>query len=197
MKPTCFHQRHQPQCRPEITVKCLSRPLLTGFLAISPFNLPALRLMKKRLLPLALAATLFFPSAAVLRAQEKPAHTHDKEAETELGKHMEKLNSAWRKLRKQAPDAASNASSLELVATIKAEAEKAVTLQPDKARDLPEADRAKYIQDYQGKMKDFAAKLGKLSDAFKAGDNAAAGALIKELGTMQREGHKEFKRPDK
>jgi ABC-type transporter MlaC component len=151
--------------------------------------------MKKRLLPLVLVLTLFFPAAAVVRAaDEKPAQ---KEADTELGKTMESLNKAWRKLRKQAPDPASNASSLELIATINAASEKALTFQPDKTKDLPEADRAKYVQAYQDKMKEFQAKMGKLSDAFKAGDNPGAVALIKELGALQREGHKEFKRPDK
>jgi hypothetical protein len=157
--------------------------------------------MKKRLLPFALALTFIFPAAALVRAEDKPAPKEGKSAheepETELGKTMEKLNGAWRKLRKQVNDPASNASSLELVATVKELSEKAATLQPDKAKDLPEADRAKYIQAYQDKMKEFTAKLAKLSDAFKAGDNTSAAAVLKELGTMQREGHKEYKRPDK
>lgn len=157
--------------------------------------------MKKRLLPFALALTLFFPAATLVCAQDTPAPKEAKpgakEEETELGKTMEKLNGAWRKLRKQAPDPASNASSLELIATIAAATEKALTLQPDKTKDLPEADRAKYVEGYKTKMKEFNAKLAKLNDAFKAGDNPGAVALIKELGTLQREGHKEYKRPDK
>jgi soluble cytochrome b562 len=158
--------------------------------------------MKKRLLPLTLAITLLLPAAVVVRAaDEKPVSKDEKsahkEADTELGKVMEKLNNAWRKLRKQAPDAANNASSLELVATIKAESENALKFQPDKAKDLPEADRPKYVEGYQTKMKEFNAKLDKLTAAFNAGDNPGAVAIIKELGQLQREGHKEYKRPDK
>src|SRR6195952_1736117 len=157
--------------------------------------------MKNRLLPVALAFTLFFPAAALMRAEGDPAPKEakpgPKEEDTELGKTMETLNKAWRKLRKQVTDPASNASSVELVAIVKEQSEKALTLQPDKAKDLPEADRPKYIQAYQDKMKEFTAKLDKLSDAFKANDNTAAAALLKELGQMQREGHKEYKRPDK
>ena len=159
--------------------------------------------MKKSLLPFALALGLLFPAAAVIRAEgpaapaapqgEKP----HKEPETELGKTMEKLNGAWRKLRKQVNDAASNANSIEQVAIVKESALKAATLEPDKAKDLPEADRPKFIQAYQDKMKEFSGKLDKLSDAFKANDNAAAAALLKEIGQLQREGHKEYKRPDK
>ena len=160
--------------------------------------------MKKRLLPLALVLTLFSPSAVLMmRAEgEAPAHKEgdkavSKEPETELGKVMEDLSRSWRKLRKQAADAASNASSIELVAAIGAATEKAATLQPDKTKDLPEADRAKYVEGYKTKMKEFTTKLASLTAAFKANDNTAAQAIIKEIGTMQREGHKEYKRPDK
>jgi len=156
--------------------------------------------MKKSLLPCALAFTLFFPAAAVLRAQGNPAPKEEKahaEPDTELGKVMEKLNGAWRKLRRQVNDPTANASSVELVAVVKEQSEKAVTLQPDKTKDLPEADRAKFVQGYQEKMKEFSAKLDKLSAAFKANDNTAAAALLKEIGQLQRESHKEYKRPDK
>lgn len=159
--------------------------------------------MKKRLLPFALVLTLFSLPAAIVRAEgEAPARKEGdkavaKEPETELGNVMEDLNRSWRKVRKQVADPASNASSIELVAAIGAATEKATTLQPDKAKDLPEADRAKYIEGYQIKMKEFHAKLASLTAAFKANDNTGAQAIVKELGTMQREGHKEYKRPDK
>jgi soluble cytochrome b562 len=150
--------------------------------------------MNKRLLFLALALSLTCPGALRLNAADAPPQ--HKEPETELGKTMEQMNHAWRKLRKQAGDPASNASSLELVATISAAANKAVTLQPDKAKDLPEADRAKFIADYQTQMKALVEQVAKLEDAFKAGDNASASAIIRKIGGMQKEGHKEFKRPE-
>lgn len=153
--------------------------------------------MKNRLLPLVFALTLLFPCATLVRAQEKPASHKDDEPETELGNTMEDLNRSWRKLRKQVADPASNASSIELVAAIKKDSVKALTLEPDKARDIPEADRAKYIESYKEKMKEFSAKLDELSAAFKANNNDGAAAIIKELGGMQKEGHKEFKRPEK
>lgn len=105
--------------------------------------------------------------------------------------------SGVRSSRPESADPAKNASSLELVATIKEQTEKALTLQPDTTKDQPEAERAKYVEGYQAKMKEFQEKLAKLNDAFKANDNPAAVALIKELGSIQRSGHKEYKRPDK
>ena len=151
--------------------------------------------MKNRLLFLTLALVVTTPATLRLTAAE-PAPKH-KEADTELGKAMEKMNHAWRKLRKQAGDPASNASSIELVATISTAAEKAMHLQPDKTKDLPEADRAKFVADYQSQMKELIAQVGKLQDAFKAGDNPAALAIIRKIGETQKEGHHEFKRPEK
>jgi hypothetical protein len=151
--------------------------------------------MKSRLLCLALALTVCLPAAPALRAQEH--ETKKKAEETELSRTMEKLNGAWRKLRRQAADPASNAASLELVAVIKAGGEKALTLTPARVEDVPAADREKFVQDYQKEMKEVLVQFGKLEEAFKAGDNAAAQDLVKKIGDLQKAAHKEFKRSDK
>ena len=150
--------------------------------------------MKNRLCCLVLALVICLPAAPVLRAQE-PAHKK-KADETELGNTMEKMNGAWRKLRKQAGDAASNAASLELVATIRACAEKALTFRPARVEDVPAADREKFVADFQKQIRELIAQVGKLEEAFQAGDNTAALAVIQKMGALQKEGHKEFKRPD-
>lgn len=149
--------------------------------------------MKNHPLPFFLALLLAFPIVSILPAQEKGGQ---KEPETELGKSMEKINRAWRKLRKQAADPASNASSLELVATINAGLEKALTLKPAKADDVPAAEREKFIAAFQASLKEFIIQLAKLEATFKANDNTGAEALIQKLREMQKEEHKEFKRPD-
>lgn len=151
--------------------------------------------MKNRLLLFTLALFIGLPAAPGLHAEES-GPGKKKADETELGNTMEKINGAWRKLRKQAGDPASNAASLELVATIKAGAEKALTLKPARVEDVPAADRAKFVQDYRQAMKDFLARVGKLEQAFRAGDNAAALDQIQKIGALQKEAHKEFKRPD-
>lgn len=147
--------------------------------------------MKNRLLLLALALTLGLPAVPLVRAADAPKHD-----ETELGKTMEKLNGAWRKLRKQVADPAANAASLELVATIAASAEKALTFKPARVEDVPAADREKFVAAYQAGMKDFIVQIAKLKDALTANDNAGAQAIIQKIGALQKEAHKEFKRPD-
>lgn len=150
--------------------------------------------MKNRLLHacLALAFVTCLATVPALPAQE----TKKKIEETELGRSMEKISGAWRKLRRQIADPASNASSLELVAIISAAAEKALALTPARIDDVPAADREKFAENYRKGMKGFHAQVGKLAEALKAGDNAAAQDLIKKIGDLQKEGHKEFKRPD-
>ncbi|HKB57476.1 MAG TPA: cytochrome b562 [Lacunisphaera sp.] len=149
--------------------------------------------MKIRILPFALTLLFAFSTAAISSAQEKSEH---KEPETELGRLMEKNNAAWRKLRKQAADPASNASSVELVATLSQGMTKALTLKPAMADDVPAADREKFVAAYQAGLKEFLAQLDKLAAAFRANDNTGAQELIKKLGAMQKEDHKEFKRPE-
>ena len=149
--------------------------------------------MKNRLLPLALVLILAFPAAVILHAQER--HEHN-EPHTPLGNTMERFNGAWRKLRKEVADPASNASSLELVATINAGLEKALTLKPAKAEGMPAADREQFIQSYQAKLKEFIALLSKLEAALKANDYTTAQAIVQKMGALQKEAHKEFRRPE-
>lgn len=150
--------------------------------------------MKHRPRPLLLALLLFIPAAALLRAQEKAA---PKAPETELHKLMENNNGHWRKLRRQAADPANNAASAALVVALREGLTKALALTPAKADDVPAADREKFIAAYQTRLKEFIVQLDLLEAAFKANDNAGAQALIAKLGAMQKEDHKEFRRPEK
>lgn len=150
--------------------------------------------MKNHLLHvlLALAFATFLTAVPALHAQA----AKKKAEETELGRSMEKISGAWRKLRRQVADPASNASSLELVATIQAAAQKALTLTPARIEDVPAAEREKFAENYRKGMQGFHAQVEKLAEALKAGDNAAAQDLIKKIGDLQKEAHKAFKRPD-
>ena len=150
--------------------------------------------MKNRLLHacLALAFITCLTAVPALCAQE----SKKKAEETELGKSMEKISGAWRKLRRQVADPASNVASLELVATIQTAAQKALTLTPTRIEDVPAADRGKFAEHYQQGIKGFLDQVGRLAEALKAGDNAAAQELVKKIGDLQKAGHREFKRPD-
>ena len=128
-----------------------------------------------------------------------------KEPETELGGKMDKIGAAFRALRR--PDPATkvapianpekNADSLAKVAIIKENATAALKLEPAFKAKQPAADQAKFVADYQAKMKDFIALADKLEAALKANDNAAAAKLADSMDGAQKEAHKSFKAPKK
>lgn len=151
--------------------------------------------MKLRLLTLTLVSALV--ALPVLSAQDAPKKMAPKEDQTELGDKMEKLNNAYRKLGREVSDATKNEDSLAQVAIIKASAQAALKLEPAKKKDLPEADQAKFLADYQAKMKEFNATVDKLEAALKAGDNATAAKIVDDMKTERNEGHKAFKKEEK
>lgn len=136
---------------------------------------------------------LLFSLAPVLTFADANPPKHE---ETELGETMDRMNTSWRKLRRQIADANLNASSLELVAKLKAGAEKALTYPPDLARDIPADKRDAFIAGYQAKMKEVIAALGQLEALLTQGDNPAAVELIAKIAALQKAGHKEYKRPE-
>lgn len=148
--------------------------------------------MKYRLLFLTLTCALAV--GPVVRAEDAKKD----EPETELGGKMDKMSGAFRALRRQAGDASKNADSLAKVAAIKENAQAALKLEPAKKADLPAAQQAKFVADYQAKMKDFIALTEKLEAAFKANNNEEAQKLVGAMGDAQKSGHKEFqKKKDK
>ncbi|MES1166505.1 MAG: cytochrome b562 [Pseudomonadota bacterium] len=114
--------------------------------------------------------------------------------DTELQGKMQKINGAFRKLRTQVGDATKNDDSLAQVAIIKENATASLALKPMKLADIPEADQAKFIADYQAEMKKLIAAVGQLEDALKAGKNDDAKTIFASLGGIQKEGHTAFKK---
>lgn len=120
------------------------------------------------------------------------------DTETELAGKMDKMGSAFRALRRQAADASKNADSLAKIATIKENAMASAKLEPEMKKDKPAAEQAKFVADYQAKMKEFVALTEKVEAAFKANNNAEAVKLLGAMADAQKAGHKEFqKKKDK
>ena len=140
-----------------------------------------------------LLATLALPVASISVAHAQPAPASATKEETELDHKMEDMNGVFRKLRRQISDASANASSLELVAKLRKASEESVALIPAKAEKVPEADRAKFVADYQAKMKEFIAEVDTLKAALEAGKNDDAAKIVTKLGNLQKSGHREFR----
>jgi soluble cytochrome b562 len=130
-------------------------------------------------------------------ADAAPTAPADKKPETELTQKMDKMNGAFRKLRRQAGDATKNAESLELVATLREMSAESVKLEPARLATIPEAGRKQWLADYQAKMGELQAQIDKLEAALKAGQNEEAAKIVQAMGALQKEGHKEYKTEDK
>lgn len=143
--------------------------------------------MRKQTLLAALAVSL-----AALPLLTRPAlgqsHEH-----TDLEEKMDAMNNVFRKLRRQIADASANASSLELVAKLREASAESAKLIPAKAEKVPEADRAKFVSDYEARMKEFLAEVDNLKAALEAGKNDEAAVVLGKLGALQKSGHREFR----
>lgn len=150
--------------------------------------------MNKSSLLLAVACLFAVAPTLSLHAQEPGPMHHEDHEDTALGKQMKKMGKAFRQLGKQITDASKNEDSLALVATMHAAAEKSLQYKPEKTADLPEADQAKFVADYQAGIKALIADLDKLAAALKANDNAAAAGILRDVKADQKDGHKEFRK---
>ena len=140
-----------------------------------------------------LALLLLFIAPAIPHAEE----SHDKgEKSSELGDSMEKMNGAFRKLRRQVADPAQNESSIALVAKMRATVVESAKYLPEKISKLPADAQAAAKTSFADKMKELLATTDELAAALKAGKNEDAVKIIEELRLQEEAGHKEF-RPKK
>lgn len=137
-------------------------------------------------------ALLITAGPVALAAGPTPAARKEKE-ETELTQKMDKMNAAYRQLRRQAGDATKNTESLKLAATMREIATAAARLEPFKLTEIPAADRAKMLAGYRAKIKELGQAIARLEAALKAGHNEEAAQLVEALKALQKEGHKEYK----
>jgi len=147
--------------------------------------------MKSPLPIFALALALLAPAG--MRAEETAAAFPEG---SELEGKMEKMNGAFRKLRRQVADPAQNAASLELVAKLRAATTQAAATLPDTIGKLSPEKQAAAKTSYMEKMKELLATIDELSAALKADKNEEAVKIIENLRLQEAAGHKEF-RPKK
>ncbi len=115
------------------------------------------------------------------------------EPKTPLGEKMTAISRADSAMGR-ALTAGNAADALKQATIIRESAEAALKLDPIKKNDLPAAEQAKFVADYQRDMKVFIADAIKLEAALKAGNVAEATALRTTLKDEQKAGHKAYKK---
>ncbi len=144
--------------------------------------------MKKHLLVLPLVFSLAAP--AVIKADEGG------QEDTPLGEAMDKMNSPFRKLRRQVADPAQNVASLVLVEKLAKATKEAAALLPERISKLPADKQEAAKTSYAEKMKELLATIDELGVALKAGKNEEAVKILEAIHDQEEAGHREF-RPKK
>ena len=148
-----------------------------------------------RPLTLTLAAAVCLGAASLPRAavaQDKEETSQVKDLDTELAKQMEVIDEGMKKLRRTLRKADSNAESLEWIDKIEKASAKSKDLVPAMAAKIPEAERAKWVENYKKDMDVFIKAVGEMKAAVKAGKNDQAQEVYKTLKTHEDKGHEKY-----
>lgn len=119
-----------------------------------------------------------------------PAEGHVQK--TELGRQMEEIDEAMKKLRRLLRKSEGAADSLEQISRMEKAAVAAKGMVPSKAASLPEADRPKFVAAYRKGMAAFVVEVCHMESAVIDGDAAKAQEIFKNLKTIEDEGHDHF-----
>lgn len=115
------------------------------------------------------------------------------EEDTPLSKEMSKLNKALKAINRGVEDAAAKDANLAKVADAKAACEASLKFEPASTKDVPAADKAKFIEGYKASMQEVIKQLDALKAAIEGGKTADAKALLDKLNNSKKEGHKKYK----
>lgn len=121
-----------------------------------------------------------------------PVIVRAEEETTELAKQMEVIEDARKALRKSLKNPEANTESAATLAEMRKAAVACRELVPAMAANMPEAERAKFVEAYQKDMDLFIKAVDELGEAIKAGKNEEAQDLLKALGDHEDEGHEKY-----
>ncbi|MEO6785286.1 MAG: cytochrome b562 [Chthoniobacteraceae bacterium] len=116
--------------------------------------------------------------------------------DTPLAKEMEKISKALKFINRSIGDASKNDECLTKVAEAKAANAAGLKYEPAKTKDVPAAEKAKFLAGYKSSMEEVGKNLDALKTAIAAGKTDDAKALLEKLNGEKKEGHKKYKADD-
>ncbi len=134
----------------------------------------------RNLSALMLIAALAFAGQA--RAEDKAT----------IGDHMDTINSAVKKLRRDVKVADKNKDSIDTAKGAAEAAAKCVEMEPDIARKVPAAEKEKFIAEYRKQMKELAATFTDMAKLLGENKNEEAEKLVAKLLDQKKKGHDQF-----
>jgi soluble cytochrome b562 len=148
-----------------------------------------MNLFNKLPIRIALAAALIAPAYLASPLVRTVAAADDKVKKGELHEHMEAMDGAMKKLRRSLKDAAQKDESLKQIEAFVKAAKACRDMTPSEAAKKPEADRAKYVEEYKKQMDAVIAEMGKMETAVKAGNAEEAQKIHAGLKKLEEKGH--------
>ena len=115
------------------------------------------------------------------------------EEETPLGKEMEKAGKAMKAIGRAAKEGKVTKDLAAKVAEIKTAFEAAAKLEPAKAKDVPAAEKAKFLADYKASMEATIKDLDALKAAVESEKVEDVNKALEKLNNGKKEGHKAYK----
>ena len=115
------------------------------------------------------------------------------EEDTPLGKEMEKISKALKAVNRDVADASKKADNVKKIADAKEACAAASKFDPAKTKEVPAAEKAKFIEGYKSSMVEMGKGLDALKAALEAGKTDEAKALIDKLNSGKKEAHKKYK----
>jgi soluble cytochrome b562 len=118
------------------------------------------------------------------------------EEDTPLGKEMEKISKALKAINRNIADAGAKDANLAKLAEAKAANQAALKYEPAKTKDVPAADKAKFLSGYKAAMEEVGKEMDALKAAIEGGKTEEAKALLEKLNNAKKDGHKKYKAED-
>lgn len=115
------------------------------------------------------------------------------EEDTPLAKEMEKVGKALKGVNRDIADASKKAENLKRIDDAKAANQAALKYEPAKTKEVPAADKAKFLAGYKSSMEEAGKLLDALKAAVEAGKTDDAKAVMDKLNKAKKDGHKEYK----
>jgi soluble cytochrome b562 len=132
---------------------------------------------------------LQFSLLAMVIASFSPAA---RAVDSALEKEMKNINQNTKALKKSVGEPAKKTEALAEIGRMIKSAEKAKTLTPKKTAEIPEADRVKFLADFQKQIDVLIAQFKQIEADLTADKTQEAKADFAQIGGIKREGHEKF-----
>jgi soluble cytochrome b562 len=116
--------------------------------------------------------------------------------DTPLGEEMEKFSKALKAIGRAAKEGKVSKDLVAKVDDAKKAAEAGLKFEPAKTKEIPAADKEKFLADYKASMQETIKTLDELKVAVEAEKADEVGKIMEKLNGQKKEGHKKYQKDE-